>query len=98
MRDVFETHSGVFDTAGYGAARLAACGYALGARYAPSWMEPQMFHAGATNVIEPNQVYFLHMILMDEESGFAMCPGRTSLVTENGIEALSDLPLTIGPI
>lgn len=97
MRDVFQAHARVFDAAGFGAARLAACGYALGARYAPSWMEPQMFHAGAESVIADGQVYFLHMILMDEETGFAMCPGRTSLVTQNGADPLSALPLTIGP-
>lgn len=97
MREVYAAHAEVFDAAGYGDHRLNACGYALGARYAPSWMEPQMFHAGAETVIAPNQVYFLHMILMDSENGFAMCPGRTSLVTEAGAEPLSRLPLSIGP-
>ena len=45
----------------------------------------------------PGQVYFLHMILMDEETGAAMCPGRTSLVTAKGAQPLSQLPLTIHP-
>ncbi|MBB5515596.1 Xaa-Pro dipeptidase [Rubricella aquisinus] len=93
MRDVYAEHARIFDEAGLGAHRLAACGYALGARYAPSWMEPQMFHAGSDQVIGAGQVYFLHMILMDSETGAAMCPGRSSIVTEGGIEPLSRLPL-----
>lgn len=95
MRDVYHEHARIFDEAGLGAHRLAACGYALGARYAPSWMEPQMFHAGADQVIGAGQVYFLHMILMDSETGAAMCPGRSSIVTDSGVEPLSSLPLSL---
>ena len=50
---------------------------------------------GADTVMVPGQVYFLHMILMDEETGAAMCLGRTSLVTAKSAEPLSQLPLTI---
>ncbi|MEO1425003.1 MAG: aminopeptidase P family protein, partial [Pseudomonadota bacterium] len=73
--------------------RLNACGYALGARFSPSWMEPQMFHAGGTDEIGADQVYFLHMIIMDSDTGTAMSLGRTSLVTGAGAEPLSALPL-----
>jgi Xaa-Pro dipeptidase len=40
-------------------------------------------------VIEPGMVMFAHMILMDSESGTAMCLGRTSLVGPNGAEPLN---------
>lgn len=93
MRDVFAAHADVLDRVGLGAHRLNACGYSLGARYAPSWMDPQMFHAGAEAVIAPGMVFFLHMILMDSETGTAMTLGRTSLTTAEGAQPLSRLPL-----
>ncbi|SOH94186.1 Xaa-Pro dipeptidase [Monaibacterium marinum] len=93
MRDVFAAHADVLDRVGLGAHRLNACGYSLGARYAPSWMDPQMFHAGAETVIAPGMVFFLHMILMDSETGTAMTLGRTSLTTAEGAQPLSRLPL-----
>ena len=93
MADVFDAHARTLDAAGYGHARLNACGYALGARYAPSWMEPQMFYDGAPTIMAPGMVFFLHMILMDSETGAAMCLGRTSLIGETGAEPLSALDL-----
>lgn len=93
MGDVFTAHADTLDARGLGAHRLNACGYALGARFSPNWMEPQMFHENAPTVIAPGQVHFLHMILMDSDSGTAMCLGRTSLVTESGSESLSRLPI-----
>jgi Xaa-Pro dipeptidase len=95
MGAVFDTHAGVLDAAGFRHARLHACGYSVGARYAPSWMEPAMFHTGNPTVIEPGMTFFLHMILMDSATGLAMCPGRTSLVTEDGSIPLSRRPLEL---
>ncbi|MEL6793114.1 MAG: aminopeptidase P family protein, partial [Pseudomonadota bacterium] len=40
-------------------------------------------------------VFFLHMILMDSDTGAAMTLGRTSLVTETGSEPLSALSLEL---
>jgi Xaa-Pro dipeptidase len=95
MADVFDAHARALDDAGYGHARLNACGYALGARYTPSWMEPQMFYDGAPTIMAPGMVFFLHMILMDSASGAAMTLGRTSLIGETGAEPLSRLPLDL---
>jgi Xaa-Pro dipeptidase len=94
---VFDAHAQVLDAAGFGHARLNACGYAVGARYAPSWMEPAMIHAGNPTVIEAGMTFFLHMILMDSDAGLAMCPGRTSLVTPAGAEPLSRHTLDLRP-
>jgi len=93
MAEVYDAHARVLDEAGLGAHRLNACGYSLGPRFSPSWMEAQMFYQGAPTVMEPGMVFFLHMILMDSESNTAMTLGRTSLVTEAGAEALSRMPL-----
>ncbi len=93
MADVYAAHANVLDQAGLGAHRLNACGYSLGPRFSPAWMEAQMFYQGAATVMEPGMVFFLHMILMDSDSGTAMTLGRTSLVTETGAEGLSRMPL-----
>jgi Xaa-Pro dipeptidase len=95
MGAVFDAHARVLDRAGLAHARLNACGYAVGARFAPSWMEPAMFVAGNPTVIEPGMTFFLHMILMDSTTGLAMCPGRSALVTETGAEPLSRHGLTL---
>ncbi|MEL6317915.1 MAG: Xaa-Pro peptidase family protein, partial [Pseudomonadota bacterium] len=98
MGEVFEAHARAFDAAGLGHARLNACGYALGARYAPSWMEREMFYADAPTMIGPNMVFFLHMILMDKETGAAMTLGRSSITTEGAATPLSALPLEIDAV
>lgn len=93
MSHVFDAHARTLDSAGFGSHRLNACGYALGPRFAPSWMEDQMFYEGAPTIMQPGMVFFLHMILMDSDSQTAMCLGRTSLVTEGAAEPLSRMPL-----
>jgi Xaa-Pro dipeptidase len=95
MGEVFAAHAETFDRRGLSEHRLNACGYSLGAVYAPSWMDWPMFYAGNPVVIEPSMVFFLHMILMDSRRGTAMCLGRTSIVGERGAEPLSKTPLEI---
>ena len=89
MGEVFDTHAKVLDDAGFRSSRLNACGYSLGARFAPIWMEREMFRAGAETVMEPGMVLFVHIILADDASGLAMTNGRTSIVTSEGSEQLS---------
>lgn len=93
--EVFAAHAQTLDRLGLGAHRLNACGYALGAVYAPSWMDWPMLYAGNPVVLAPNMVFFLHMILADSETGTAMTLGRTSIVTEGAPECLSRLPLEL---
>ena len=75
--------------------RLNATGYSLGAVYAPSWMDWPMFYAGNPVELAPSMVFFLHMILMDSDSGCAMTLARTSLVTKGAAEPLSRAPLDL---
>jgi Xaa-Pro dipeptidase len=89
MGAVFDAQAAVLDRHGMAAHRLNACGYALGAVYAPSWMDWPMFFHGNPVELGPGMVFFLHMILMDSEAGLAMTLGRTSLVGASGSEALS---------
>lgn len=93
--DVFDAHARVVEAHDLVRHRLAACGYSVGARFAPSWMEPQMFVAGNAEPIQPGMTLFAHMILMDSDSGTAMAVGRTYLTTEGAPECLSRLPLEL---
>lgn len=87
--EVFDAHARVVDEHGMTRHRLNACGYSLGARYAPSWMDWPMFYRDNPVEIVPNMVLFAHMILMDSDAGAAMCLGRTYLTTEDAPEPLS---------
>ena len=86
---VFDTHARIMDEHGLTRHRLNACGYSLGARFSPSWMEHQMFHAGNPQEIEPDMSLFVHMIIMDSDTGTAMTLGQTYLTTPDTPRALS---------
>ena len=89
MGNVFDAHARVFDRHGLSDARMNACGYGMGAVYNPIWVDFPMFYEGNPLVMEVGNVFFLHMILMDSDSGLAMCWGHSVLVTDSGIERLS---------
>ena len=91
--DVFDAHARVMDQHGMKDHRLNACGYSLGAKFTPSWMDYPMFYHGNPVAIVKGQVFFAHMILMDSESSNAFCLGRTYIVTDNKPEPLSNYPL-----
>jgi Xaa-Pro dipeptidase len=95
--DVFSAHARIFDQHGLAAHRLNACGYSLGAKFTPSWMDWPMFYENNPWVIEPGMVLFAHMILMDSDTETALCLGRTSIVTETGAEPINlpDLELQV---
>jgi Xaa-Pro dipeptidase len=93
--DVFEAHARVMDGRGLEKHRLAACGYSLGARFTPSWMEWPMFYRANPAEIRPDMTLFAHMILMDSDSGTAMCVGRSYLTTVGAPEPLSRLSLDL---
>jgi Xaa-Pro dipeptidase len=86
---VFDTHARIMDERGLARHRLNACGYSVGARFSPSWMEHQMFHAGNSEPILENMTLFVHMIIMDSDSGTAMTLGRTYLTTAEAPKSLS---------
>jgi Xaa-Pro dipeptidase len=90
---VFDAHARTLDAQGHLPHRLNACGYSLGATFAPNWMDWPMLYAGQAIVAQPGMVFFIHIILFDADRGLAMTLGRTSLVTEAGAEALSRAPV-----
>lgn len=87
--DVFAAYAQVMEARGLSRHRLNACGYSLGARYAPSWMDWPMFYRDNPAPIEPDMVLFAHMIIMDSDKRTAMCLGRSFRTSEGAAEPLS---------
>ena len=93
--EVFDCHAEVLDRLGYKNSRMNACGYSLGSTFSPNWMDWPMLYTGNPYVIQPGNVFFMHMILMDSDSNLAMNLGETYLVTENGNERLGKKKLDL---
>ncbi len=92
---VFDAHAAALDRAGHREHRLNACGYSLGATYAPNWMDwPMLYHGNAIEA-RPGMVFFIHIIIFDAARGLAMTLGRTSLVGPAGAEPLSRATLDL---
>jgi Xaa-Pro dipeptidase len=87
--DVFAAYAQVMEARGLSRHRLNACGYSLGARYAPSWMDWPMFYRDNPAPIEPDMVLFAHMIIMDSDKRTAMCLGRSFRTGQGAAEPLS---------
>jgi Xaa-Pro dipeptidase len=91
--EVFAAHARVMDDHGMKDHRLNACGYSLGAKFTPSWMDSPMFYKDNPVVIGPGMVFFAHMILMNSQAGAAYCLGRTYIIGEKKPEPVSKAPL-----
>ena len=89
MGRVYDAHARVFDRHGFADARMRACGYGMGAIFNPIWVDFPMFYADNPLLMQAGNVFFLHMILMDSDTGLAMCWGHSVLVREDGVERLS---------
>jgi Xaa-Pro dipeptidase len=92
LGEIDDAHRRVYDAAGFGAHRMSACGYSLGASFRPTWMDvPPMLYSGNPLPAAPGMVLFLHAILIDAPANLAMSLGHTIVVTESGAEVLSRL-------
>jgi len=91
--DVFAAHARVMDAHGMKDHRLNACGYSLGAKFTPSWMDSPMFYKDNPVEVRPGMVFFAHMILMNSEAGAAYCLGRTYIIGEKKLEPVSKASL-----
>ena len=88
----FAAHAEVLTKAGYAGHFLNACGYTMGATYPPTWMDSPMVYAGEPQVLAPNMLFFLHMILLNSDTGLSMSLGETAIITEAGCEPISHAP------
>ena len=95
MGEVFAAHARVLDAASLREHSMNACGYGMGAVYNPLWVDPPMFHEGNPLEMQAGNVFFLHMIVMNSDSGRAMTLGHSVLVTDDGCECLSRSSLAL---
>jgi Xaa-Pro dipeptidase len=91
--EVFAAHARVMEAHGMAPHTLNACGYSLGAKFTPSWMDSPMFYKDNPVEIRPGMVFFAHMILMNSEAGAAYCLGRTYIIGAKKAESVSAAPL-----
>ena len=89
-----DIHREVLDAAGFATERFAACGYALGCTFRPTWMDvPPMIYTGNPLVLEPGMVFFVHIMIPDTRTGIMAGIGQTFAVRESGsVELFSALP------
>ena len=93
--EVFDVHAKTFDDHGYNKSRMNACGYSLGSTFSPNWMDWPMLYTGNPYIIQPGNIFFMHMILMDSDNQLAMNLGETYLVTSDGNERLGKQKLDL---
>ena len=87
--EVFDAHARVLDARGLADHRMNACGYSLGASFAPVWMDSPMFYRGNPAPAAPGMVFFIHIIVFDSDAGLAASTGTTTVVTETGNEPVT---------
>lgn len=89
-----DIHRNVLDTAGFATERFAACGYALGCTFKPTWMGvPPMIYTGNPLILEPGMVFFVHIMIPDTRTGVMAGIGQTFAIRESGpVELFSNLP------
>jgi Xaa-Pro dipeptidase len=93
-----DIHRAVLDGAGFAHARYAACGYALGCTFKPTWMDvPPMIYTGNPLVLEPGMVFFVHIMIPDGSTGLVAGVGQTFAIGAEGqgVETFSALPLQL---
>lgn len=91
-----DIHRRVLDGAGFAKARYAACGYALGCTFKPTWMDvPPMIYSGNPLIMTPGMVFFVHIMIPDATTGLTAGVGQTFAITEGAAEVFSDLPVEL---
>ncbi len=96
LGELDDIHRQVLDGAGLARERFAACGYALGCTFRPTWMDvPPMIYSGNPLVMQPGMVFFVHIMVPDSVAGVAAGLGRTFIITERAAETLSALPFRL---
>ena len=92
LGEVFEAHRATLAAHGFEHAILKACGYTMGATFPPTWMEQPMIYRDNPLVLEPNMVFFTHMILSDQKAGLIMSLGETSIIRSGAPEVITHVP------
>jgi len=89
---LFDTYAGIIEDHNLTRHRFNSCGYPVGARFAPSWMENGQFQSGNDTQIKPGMVLLAQATLFDSDATIAMAMAQTYLITQNGAKSLSHHP------
>ncbi len=90
--DVYDAHARTLSAAGFEECYLNVCGYTMGATYPPTWMDFPMIQRGDPQILQPNMVFFLHMIMLDGRNGLSMSLGETVRITGGDCERVTHAP------
>ncbi|MFT5219874.1 MAG: Xaa-Pro dipeptidase [Planctomycetota bacterium] len=89
---LYQAHVDSLTASGYRHASLKACGYTMGISYPPTWMDWPMIWKDQPDILQAGMVFFLHMILLDDNTGLTMSLGETSIVTNGACEPVNHAP------
>ncbi|HWD06342.1 MAG TPA: Xaa-Pro peptidase family protein [Amycolatopsis sp.] len=89
LGEVFEAHRSALAGCGYEHALLRACGYPMGIRYEPSWMDQPLIVRDDPTVLGEGMVFFTHMILTDRTTNLTASLGETAILTADGPEIVT---------
>jgi len=93
LGELDDIHRRVLDRGGLAKERFAACGYAIGCTFRPTWMDvPPMIYSGNPLIMRPGMVFFVHIMVPDSVAGVAAGLGRSFVITEGAAENLSAIP------
>ena len=96
LGELDDIHRRVLDGGGLAQERFAACGYALGCTFRPTWMDvPPMIYSGNPLPMAPGMVFFVHIMVPDAAAGIAAGLGRTFVITDGAPEILSAIPFNL---
>lgn len=92
-----DIHRKTLDAAGFATERFAACGYALGCTFKPTWMDvPPMIYSGNPLIMEPGMVFFTHIMIPDTRTGVMAGVGQTFAIRESTApEVFSQIPVEL---
>jgi Xaa-Pro dipeptidase len=95
LSDIYRLYERAAHQAGLADCILSACGYSLGVGYHPTWMDWPWIYPKSDVILQPNMIFYVHMLFLDRSSGNAMAVGDTSLVTTGESERLTTPPLAL---
>ena len=67
----------------------------MGAMYPPTWMEDTLIREADPLVLEPNMVFFMHMLMVNRKRGLMMSLGEQAIVTNEVCEIITHAPRTL---
>ena len=64
----------------------------MGAVFPPTWMEDPLIRVDDPLRLEPNMVFFMHMLMVDRKKRLMMSLGEQVIVTDGRCEIITHAP------